>query len=127
MPPRKPALSAPFAHREFNGETLLSELRRVRMAQLSQKQLNEAVTALQPLVDAPVAQFAELLRRIQRERLGSHAPIVALLREWAPKVKSEGDARALVNHFRRLALTSAVLDGMRVASARLPESKGSAR
>ena len=42
-------LSAPFAHRELNGEMLLEALEELRLAQVPQRQLNECAQAVREL------------------------------------------------------------------------------
>ena len=81
------------------------------------------MTALSPIATMDAAEATLALRRIIKEKFAQQPPLSALLKEWQPKLKADGDALALASHFRRLALASAMLDGMRKATAKLPGPK----
>ncbi len=127
MTARKPSLSPPFAHRELNGELLVAELRQLRAAQVPVGELHRLATALGRISGLSVAEAAASVRQLQRELLGPHSPLSALLRDHAGKLRAEGDPAALAGHFSRLANAAAALEGMRRASAALAAAPGVAR
>jgi hypothetical protein len=61
--PKQGTLSAPFADRELNGESLLWELAHLREAQVRQKQLNFERLAITAALIAAVRRGAERLPR----------------------------------------------------------------
>lgn len=120
----KPNLSAPLAHREFNGEHLFAELKQLRMGQVAQKELNECALSLRRLTRLRAPELAQKLRLLSKER----APALGtLLKDWAAKVNRDEDVPVLVSHVQRLAMTSALLDATRRASARLPPPPSSSK
>lgn len=120
----RPNLSAPFAHREFNGEHLFAELKQLRVGQVPQKELNDAAISLKRLTKVRAPELAQKLRAMAKVRSPA---LGTLLKDWASKLNRDEDVPVLVSHLQRLAMTSALLDATRRASARLPPSKGARR
>lgn len=118
--PQEPAqLSAPFAHREFNGETLLEELSTLRDGQVRQRQLDDCARALKGLSAMRASEAANRIRQIAGGRFQSQPALASLMVRWAAKVKSEADAAALERHFRQLALVGALIGALRRGADRL--------
>lgn len=115
-------LSPPFAHREFNGETLLEELRDLRQAAVPQRQLDDCALAMRHLRTTPVAELAPRLKQLAQARFGAQPEMAGLLVRWAAKVRSAQDVMALCLHFERLALASALISAMYRGSGRLPKA-----
>lgn len=112
-------LSAPFAHRELNGETLLEELADLRDAQVRQKQLEDCANALRGLNELRPGEAAARVRQIAGGRFQSQPALANLLVRWAAKVKSEADVEALAQHFRRLAVVGALVGALRRGGERV--------
>lgn len=112
-------LSAPFAHREFNGETLLEELDALREAQVRQKQLEDCATTLRGLSGLRVAEATARLRQVASGRFQSQPAIANLLVRWAAKLRTEADVNALAQHFRQLAIVGALIGVLRRGGDRL--------
>jgi len=102
-------LSPPFAHREFNGETLLEELKALRQASVAQKQLDDCALALRALKGTGHSELGARFKQLAQSRFGAQPEIAGLLVRWAAKVRSQADVAALCLH-------SAMYRG----SARLP-------
>lgn len=117
----KPNLSAPFAHREFNGEHLFTELKQLRIGQVSQRELNECAISLKRLARVRAAELAQKLRALSKERSPA---LGTLLKDWASKLSRDEDVPVLLSHLQRLAMTSALLDATRRVNARLPQKQG---
>jgi len=116
------ALSAPFASRELNGETLLDELASLRQAAMPQKHLNDCAVAARALRTTPLAEVPFAFQALARERFQAQPEIAGMLVRWAAKVKSEADLEALCLHLQRMALASGLLNAMYRGSGRLPRS-----
>lgn len=114
-----PALSPPFASRELNGEILLDELQRLRLAAVPQRDLIDCATEVSRLRGLPLAEVPGRFQALAHQRFGATPEIAGLLVRWAQKVRSEPDLAALCGHFRRLALTSAMLNAVYRAGTRL--------
>lgn len=114
-----PALSPPFASRELNGEVLLDELQRLRLAAVPQRHLNDCATAVSRLRATPVSEVPRQFQALAHQRFGATPEIAGLLVRWAQKVRSEADLAALCSHFERLALASALLNAVYRAAGRL--------
>lgn len=112
-PSLRSAVSGPFAHREFNGETLLEELATLRDAQVRQKQLEDCVSALKGLSGMRVGEASTRLRQIAGGRFAAQPVLARLLVRWAGLLRTEADVGALAGHFRRLAITSALIGALR--------------
>ena len=119
MSPSAP-LSAPFLHREFNGELLLEELRDLRGAGVGQKHLNDCSQAAKELLGLPVGDAIVRLKQIASGRFQAQPELAGLMVRWAAKLKSERDVTELVRHFQRLALSSALIGAMGRGAGRLP-------
>lgn len=110
MPPfSPPTLSPAFAHREFDGETLLEEAGTLRDAQVRQKHLDECALLLRPLRGLSAADAANRIRQIAGSRFNSQPALGALLVRWTTRLRSAADVDALVGHLERLALVSGML------------------
>lgn len=117
----KPNLSAPFAHREFNGEHLFAELEQLRLGGVAQKELTECALSLKRLTKLRAPELVQKLRLLSKER----APALGtLLKDWASKVNRDEDVPVLLSHLQRLAMVSALLDATRRANSRLPAKAG---
>jgi hypothetical protein len=119
MPSARSMASPAFAHREFNGEVLLDELADLRAARLSQAQLNEVATALRALRDSKPAPATAALRQLAQTRFSRPERLAELLLHWGQRLRTEADVEAVVGHFRRLALTGALLTAVRRGADRL--------
>ena len=111
--------STPFARRELNGEVLLEELSDLRNAQVQQKLLNDLVVGLRDLEGVRVSEAAQRLRQLAANRFTGAPALSSLLVRWAAKLKAEADVPLLIAHFERLAVTSAIVSGVRRASESL--------
>ncbi len=112
-------VSAPFAHREFNGETLLEELEALRDAQVRQMHLNDCALALRQLSGLRVSEAAARIRQLATSRFAKQPALASLLVRWAARLKSEADVPQLSSHVERLALASALIGAMRRGASRL--------
>ena len=117
----RPNLSAPFSHREFNGEHLIGELKKLRLGQLSQKELTGCALTLKALAKVRAPELAQRLRALAKE---SSPALGTLLKEWSTKLGRDEDVPVLVSHVQRLAMTSALLDAARRGNALLPGKGG---
>lgn len=108
-----PALSPPFANREFNGEVLLAELTQLRAAQVPVGRLSEAHLALRESERVELASWPTHLRNIAVTRLSGAPAVAGLVAMWVGRVKSNEDRRAVIEHFERLAVTAAILSAVR--------------
>lgn len=114
-------LSPPFAHREFNGETLLEELRDLRQAAVPQRQLDDCALAMRPMRGTAPSELSARLKQLAQSRFGAQPEVAGLLVRWAAKVKTPDDVTALCQHFERLAMASALISAMYRGSGRLPK------
>ena len=112
-------LSPPFAHREFNGETLLEELRALRQAAVPQRQLDDCAIAVRALKGTPAMDLPTRFRDLAQARFGAQPEIAGLLVRWAAKVKSDADAAAICDHLQRLAICSSLISAMYRGASRL--------
>jgi hypothetical protein len=113
------APSASFAHRELNGEILLEELRSLRDAQVRQKQLEDCAQALRSVEGMRVGDASRRIRDIAGGRFVGQPALASLLVRWAARMRVEADVAALVSHFRRLAITGALIGALRRGGDRL--------
>jgi len=121
MPPSQtPTLSAPFAHREFNGEQLLDELRDLRGAGVGQRHLVDCVLALREVTGLPVPQAVERIREIATYRFQAQPELAGSLVRWAAKLRTGPDVEELVEHFHRLAASALLIGAMGRGVSRLP-------
>lgn len=111
--------SPPFASRELNGEILLDELQRLRLAAVPQRDLNDCAAAVARLGDAPLPEVARRFQALAHQRFGATPEIAGLLVRWAQKVKTPEDLAALRGHLQRLALGSALLNAIYRGAGRL--------
>jgi hypothetical protein len=119
--PDPQALSAPFAHRELNGEQLLEELRDLRGAAVNQKHLNDcAAVMVRELRGLPPTEAVLRLKQIAAGRFQAQPELAGLLVRWAGKLRTERDVVELCAHLFRLAAASALLGAIGRGSARLP-------
>lgn len=114
-------LSPPFAHREFNGDTLLDELRSLRQSAVPQKQLDDCALAVRGLKNLSASELPLRFKQLAQARFGAQPEIAGLLVRWSAKVKSPADVAALCLHFERLALTSALISALYRGAGRLPK------
>jgi hypothetical protein len=121
-PQPQPQPSPPFASREFNGEVLLDELDELRNAQLAQKHLTDVVLGLRDVSSLRVSDACLRLKQLASNRFAGQPALASLLVRWAAKLKTEADVLALVGHFERLALTSAIVSALRRGAERLPKA-----
>ena len=119
------AASAPFQHRELNGELLLEELAELRQGQVQQKHLNDCIANLKGMSGTRVSEASQQLKALAGSRFAQQPALASLLVRWAAKLKTEFDVSLLLGHLERLALTAALVGALRRASERLP--KGSIR
>ncbi len=105
--------SAAFAHRELNGEILLEELRALREAQVRQRHLEDCAQALRGLEGMRVGEASRRIRDIATGRFTGQPALASLMVRWAAKLRAEDDVVALSQHFRRLALTAALVGALR--------------
>ncbi len=108
-----------FAHREFNGEILLEELQQLRDAQVRQKQLDDCANVVRSLPGMRVDTAQQRLRQIADGRFQSQPALANLLVRHGSKLRTDSDVAALALHFRRLALTSALIGAIRRGSDRI--------
>lgn len=106
-------VSAPFAHRELNGETLLEELESLREAQVRQRQLEDCAATLRSLSGLRVGEAMTRIRQIASGRFQSQPALASLLVRWAAKLRTEADVAALAQHFRQLAIVGALIGVLR--------------
>ena len=106
------ALSAPFANKELNGEQLLEELAALRVALVHQRHLNACADAIAALHEAPVAVAREGFRRHANGKFHREPALAGLLEAYAEKLNLDADVPLACSHFRRLALTSAILGAL---------------
>jgi hypothetical protein len=123
MPPSS-TLSAPFVHREFNGELLLEELRDLRGAGVGLKHLFDCSQAMKELRGLPLADALVRIKQIASGRFQAQPELAGLMVRWSAKLRSERDVTELVLHFQRMAATSALLGAMLRGSGRLPPRGG---
>jgi len=114
------SLSAPFAHREFNGENLLDELREFRGAGVAQRHLVDCFLALRAVPGLPVPEAVERIREIAAHRFQAQPELAGSLVRWAAKLRSAQDVEALVDHFHRLSAASLLIGAMGRGISRLP-------
>jgi hypothetical protein len=112
--------SPPFASRELNGEVLLEALDELRAASVHQKHLVDCASAVRDLTGLRVADATTRLKQLAGNRFSGQPALASQLVRWAQKLKSEADVALLVDHLERLALTAAIVSGLRRASDRLP-------
>ena len=108
-----------FAHREFNGEILIEELEQLRDAQVRQKQLDDCANVLRSLSGMRVSAAQRRVQQIADGRFQSQPALANLLVRLSSKLRNESDVAALVLHFRRLALASALIGAIRRGSDRV--------
>jgi hypothetical protein len=108
--------SAPFLAREFNGETLLQELRRLEDAEVKPAHLFECVLALRPLARADAKTATAGMQKISS---GRFQPLANILSGWVAKVRADDDVPMLIGHFERLALACALSGAARRGNERL--------
>lgn len=106
-------LSAPFAHRELNGEILLEELTALRDAQVSQPDLEESAAALKALTGLRAGEAMSRLKQLAAGRFQPQPALASLLVRWAAKLRTDADVTALAQHFRRLAIVGALVGAIR--------------
>ncbi|MBX5481804.1 MAG: hypothetical protein IRZ16_08170 [Myxococcaceae bacterium] len=106
-------LSAPFAHRELNGEILLEELADLREADVRQRQLEECAAALKSLSGLRATEAMAKLRQLASGRFQSQPALAGLLLRWAAKLRTDADVTALAQHFRQLAIVGALIGVLR--------------
>lgn len=116
MAPARSQPSSPFASRELNGEVLLEELADLRSAQVPQKNLNDLVVGLRDLEGVRVSEASMRLRQLAQNRFSGTPALASLLVRWAARLKSEADVPLLLAHFERLAVTAAIISGVRRAA-----------
>lgn len=114
------APSAPFVHREFNGETLLDELRDLRAAGVGNKHLMDCALALRELRGLPVTDAVLHLKLVASGRFGAQPELAGLLVRWAAKLKTPRDVTELSLHFQRLAAVSGLIGAIGRGAALLP-------
>ena len=112
-----PVPSASFAHRELNGQLLLEELRALREAQVRQRHLEDCAQALRGLEGMRVGEASRRIREIASGRFTGQPALASLMVRWAAKMRVEEDVAALGQHFRRLALTAALVGALRRGGA----------
>lgn len=117
-------LSPPFAHREFNGETLLEELKALRQSAVAQRQLDDCALAVRALKGATPAELPSRFKQLAQSRFGAQPELSGLLVRWAAKVRTPADVGALCSHFERLALTSSLISSLYRGAGRLPKGEG---
>ncbi len=122
MAPPRPQPSAPFVSRELNGEQLLEELADLRNSQVAQKHLNDCALAVREFSGVRVSEASTRLKALATSRFASQPALASLLVRWAGRLKSEVDVPLLVAHLERLALTAAVVGGLRRGAERLPRA-----
>ncbi len=122
MAPPRPQPSAPFVSRELNGEQLLEELADLRNSQIPQKHLNDCALAVRELSGVRVSEASTRLKALATSRFASQPALASLLVRWAGRLKSEVDVPLLVGHLERLALTAAIVGGLRRGAERLPKA-----
>lgn len=117
--PRPELRSAPFSHREFNGETLIEELAALRDGQVRQKHLEECAAALRPLKAAGLTDATTRLRQLAAGRFQKQRALAHLLTTWSVKLRTDADVTALVAHFQQMAIVGALLGALRRPGERL--------
>lgn len=117
--PRPDLRSAPFSHREFNGETLIAELASLREGQVRQKQLEDCAVALRSLKGLSVADATARLRQVATGRFQTQPALARLMVSWSGKLRTEADVTALVAHFQQLARVGALIAALRRRGERL--------
>jgi hypothetical protein len=111
--------SPPFVDRELNGTLLLEELAGLKAAAVPQGRLTACERALRGLGGLHPAEAAEQLKRIALTDFAEAPALAQLLVRWASRIRMEGDAAALEEHFHRLAVTAALLGALWQAASRL--------
>jgi hypothetical protein len=111
--------SAPFVDRELNGTVLLDELAMLRQAGVGQGILESCSRILESLRGLENADAADQLRAIAVSEFAQAPALAQLLVRWAPKLRQDEDVESLLGHFRKLALTSALLQALWQAAARM--------
>jgi hypothetical protein len=125
MPSRPSRVSAPFADRELDGTVLLEELANLRNAGVPQRALELCNQALESLSGLSASDAADQLRAVAFSDFPEIPALAQLLVRWATKLKRDEDVLALQGHFRKLALTSALLHGLWQAAVHLnPRRRG---
>jgi hypothetical protein len=114
------APSAPFAHREFNGELLLEELRDLRAAGVGNRHMVECALALREVRGQPLADALIRIKQIATLRFGGVPELSGLLTRWSAKLKTERDVSELILHFQRIAIVSGLIGAIGRGVALLP-------
>lgn len=117
------ALSPPFASRELNGETLVGELGVLHEARVPQRALEECALAVKGMVPGRPQEVAAVARA-QAARHQAAPALASMLTQWAARVRTDDDARALADHLVRLATAAALLGAMRRGALRLSARRG---
>lgn len=115
-------LSPPLASRQFNGEVLLEEVASLRGQGVSQRALNDLASALSVRAQSTAREVSERLRHLASNRFADTPCLALLLNHWAAKLKTPADAAAVVDHFQRLVVLSAIISAVKQAA---PSLRGS--
>lgn len=111
--------SASFSHRELNGELLLEELQALRDAQVRQPDLEDCARALRTLPGMGVVEASRRVREVANGRFAAQPALAGLLARWAARMRVEADVAVLALHFRKLAMTGAVVGALRRGGERM--------
>lgn len=115
------APSAPFVQREFNGETLLDELRELRASGVGYRHLIDCALAFRELKGVPLADALIRIKQMASSRFGGQPELAGLLTRWSAKVKTERDVTELGLHFQRLAAVSGLIGAIGRGTSLLPK------
>src|SRR5688572_186431 len=106
-------LSAPFAHRELNGEGLLEELAELQSSRVADRRILECALVLKQLATDSPAHATARMRDLAKRRFTAEPALSDLVVRWAVKVKTVEDLQQLIGHFERLALVAAMVSAIR--------------